>query len=211
MAAAADRVLGEWHVAGSYLESCNCEAICPCRRIDGVMGGRSTYGECLGALSWRVLDGHADDVALTGLGVVLATRYHDDEPGSPWSFVLYVDERGDEQQREALASIFAGRVSGTQIEHFPWAWKESNLIAVKPARIEIDHTPGRGWFRAGGFVEVRVARPVESGETVTCVIPGHERTGREIVAESLRVSDEPLEFSFRGNCGYESDFEYRSA
>jgi hypothetical protein len=52
---------------------------------------------------------------------------------------------------------------------------------------------------------------VECGETVTCVIPGHDRTGREIVAESLRVSDEPLEFSFRGNCGYESDFEYRSA
>jgi hypothetical protein len=200
-----------WRVAGSYLESCNCDPICPCRRIDGVMGGRSTSGECLGALSWRVLEGDADGVDLADLGVVLALRYHDDEAGSPWTFVLYVDERGDERQREALASIFAGRVPGTQIEHFPWAWKESHLIAVTPARIEIDHTPGRGWFRAGGFVEVRVARPVECGETVTCVIPGHDRTGREIVAESLRVSDEPLEFSFRGNCGYESDFEYRSA
>jgi hypothetical protein len=199
-----------WHVAGSYLESCNCEAICPCRRIDGVMGGRSTYGECLGALSWRVLDGNADGVDLAGLGVVLALRYLDDEPGSPWSFFLYVDERGDKRQREALADIFAGRLAGTQIEHFPWAWKASHLLGVRPARIEIDHTPGRGWFRAGGFVEMKVARPVESGETVTCVIPGHERTGREIVAESLRVSEEALEFSFRGRCGYESDFEYRS-
>jgi hypothetical protein len=210
MATGADQVLVDWRVAGSYLETCNCEAICPCRRIDGVMGGRSTYGECLGALSWRVLAGHADGVDLAGLGVVLASRYHDDEPGSPWSFVLYVDGRGDERQRAALASIFRGRVPGTQVEHFPWAWKESQLLAVRPARIEIDHTPGRGWFRAGGFVEMKVARPVGSGETVTCVIPGHERTGREIVAESLRVSDEPLEFSFRGNCGYESDFDYHS-
>ena len=56
-----------------------------------------------------------------------------------------------------------------------------------------------------------MARPVESGETVTCVIPGHERSGREIVAESLRVSDDALDFSFRGNCGYESDFDYRAA
>ena len=174
------------------------------------MGGRSTYGECLGALSWRVLDGHADGLDLSGLGVVLASRYHDDEPGSPWSFVLYVDEHGDEREREALADIFGGRAPGTQIEHFPWAWKESHLLAVRPARIEIDHTPGRGWFRAGGFVEVRVARPVERGETVTCVIPGHERSGREVVADSLRVSDDPLEFSFSGNCGYESDFDYRS-
>jgi hypothetical protein len=52
------------------------------------MGGRSTYGICLGALSWRVVEGHADGLDLAGLGVVLATRYSDDEEGSPWSFVL---------------------------------------------------------------------------------------------------------------------------
>jgi len=198
-----------WRVTGSYLESCNCEAICPCRRIDGVMGGRSTYGICLGALSWQIEEGRADGVDLDGLGVVLATRYSDDEEGSPWSFVVYVDERGDQAQRAALEAIFTGRWPGSQVEHFPWAWKESHQLAVRPAEIEIDHVPGRGWFRVGSFVEVRVARPVASGETVTCVIPGHERTGREVVADSLEVSDGELDFSFRGNCGYESDFEYQ--
>jgi hypothetical protein len=173
------------------------------------MGGRSTFGECLGALSWRIEDGRAGEVDLSGLGVVLATRYSDDEEGSPWSFVLYLDERADEPQHEVLTAIFTGASQGTQVEHFPWAWKASHLLAVRPARIEIDHTPGRGWFRAGGFVELRVSGPVETGETVTCVIPGHERNGREIYAESLEVSDGALEFTFRGNCGYESDFEYR--
>jgi hypothetical protein len=200
--------MSAWRVAGSYLESCNCEAICPCRRIDGVMGGRSTHGICLGALSWRILEGHADGVKLDGLGVVLACRYSDDEEGSPWSFVLYVDDRADEAQREALEAIFTGRLGGSQVDHFPWAWKASHLLAVRPASIEIEHVPGRGWFRAGRYVEVRVAHPVSSGETVTCVIPGHERTGREVIAESLDVSDEALGFSFRGNCGYESDFDY---
>jgi hypothetical protein len=197
-----------WRAAGSYLESCNCEAICPCRRIDGVMGGRSTYGICLGALSWRILEGHADGVKLDGLGVVLACRYSDDEEGSPWSFVLYLDDRADEAQREALEAIFTGRLAGSQVDHFPWAWKASHLLAVRPATIEIEHVPGRGWFRAGRYVEVRVGHPVGSGESVTCAIPGHERTGREVIAESLDVSDEALEFSFRGNCGYESDFDY---
>jgi hypothetical protein len=198
-----------WHVSGSYLESCNCEAICPCRRIDGVMGGRSTYGICLGALSWLVEEGAADGVELTGLGVVLACRYSDDEEGSPWSFVLYVDERGDDAQRAALEAIFTGSLPGSQIDHFPWAWKASRQLAVRPAAIEIERVSGGGWFRAGKHVEVRVAHPVESGETVTCVIPGHERTGREIVAESLEVHDGELDYSFRGNCGYESEFHYR--
>ena len=108
-----------------------------------------------------------------------------------------------------MQAIFTGVWHGSQVDHFPWAWKASHLLAVRPARIEIDHTPGRGWFRAGGFADVRVSSPVKSGETVTCVIPGHGRAGREVIAESLAVEDPDLSFAFRGNCGYESDFDYR--
>jgi hypothetical protein len=197
-----------YHVRGSYLESCNCDAICPCRTTDGRRGGRSTYGTCLGTLSWRVDQGSADGVDLGGLGVVLALRYEDDEPGSPWTFVLYVDERGDEGQRYALANIFLGRWEGDVTDHFPWVWKASNLVAVRPSRIEIDHTPGRGWFRAGGHVTVRVAGQYEGAETVTCVIPGHDRSGRELVVDELTVHDGPLEFELTGRCAYESTFDY---
>ena len=48
-----------WRVAGTYFEACNCEAVCPCRREGGRMGGRSTYGRCDFALSWRVTEGQA--------------------------------------------------------------------------------------------------------------------------------------------------------
>lgn len=72
-----------WWISGSYLEACNCQAICPCRRIGGNPGGRSTYVECLGALSWLVEEGRAGDVDLAQMKAVLALRYHDDEPGSP--------------------------------------------------------------------------------------------------------------------------------
>jgi len=201
-----------WIVSGTYLESCNCEAVCPCRRVGGRQGGRSTYGTCLGALSWLITEGHAGDVDLAGLGVVLLLRYSDDEPGSPWTFVLYVDERGDASQREALAEIFTGRLGGTPLQQFPWAFKPSELRAVLPAAIEVDHTPGRGWFRAGDDVYLRVKGAVERQEPVTCVIPGHHRTGREVYAEVLRAeSDDPLSFEFHGNCGYESTFEYSSS
>src|SRR6266542_837657 len=50
-----------WAISGDYLESCDCEAICPCRRIGGRAGGRSTYGICLGALSWAIEDGQRGD------------------------------------------------------------------------------------------------------------------------------------------------------
>jgi len=197
-----------WHVAGSYLESCNCEAICPCRRIDGVMGGRSTYGVCLGALSWLVRDGSANGVDLSGLGVVLATSYSDDEEGSPWSFVLYVDERGDDDQRAALEAIFTGRLGGDALEHFPWAWKASELVGVRRVGIELDHTRRRQWLRIRDRVTVRIRDRYAGEEAVTCVVSGHDQDGEELVADELRVDDGPLSFDYSGICGYAASFDY---
>lgn len=199
-----------WRISGTYLEVCNCDAICPCRRIDGAQGGRSTYGECTGALSWRILEGAVGGIDLSSFCVVLVSWYSDDEAGSPWSFVLHVDERAGAAERSALEDIFAGRLGGTPLRQFPWAFKPSNLLAVVPSRIEIDHTPGRGWFRTGGSVSVRIARPFETQSPVSCIIPGHDRTGREVVAELLEVRDEHFSFSYTGRCGYEATFEYSS-
>src|SRR5215471_18217336 len=127
-----------WQVAGQYLESCNCDPICPCRMVDGVLGGRSTHGECYGLLSWHIEDGTFDGVRLDGLGVALALRYFDDEPGSPWTLVLYVDEAGSIEQRGALAAIFLGQAGGERIVRLPWVRKESYVLAIRPARIEFD-------------------------------------------------------------------------
>src|SRR3954447_24470407 len=102
-------------VSGSYFESCNCDPICPCRMADGIPGGRSTHGECLGALSWLVENGRVGDVDVTGLSVALVVRYSDDELGSPWTIVLHVDADGDEQQRAALSDVFLGRLGGPQV------------------------------------------------------------------------------------------------
>lgn len=200
-----------WTISGTYLEACNCEAICPCRRIGGQAGGRSTYGVCMGALSWAVESGRAGGTDLSGLGAVMACRYDDDEPGSPWTFFLYVDERGDDDQRAALVDILTGARGGSPLEHFPWAWKESRFLGWRPVRIEIDHRPGRGWFRAGGKVAVRIRGPVADQAPVTCVIPGHHRSGSEDYADHLRVDEGPLSFDFSGRCAYESTFEYSSA
>jgi hypothetical protein len=76
--------------------------------------------------------------------------------------------------------------------------------------IEIDHTPGRGWFRAGGGVRVHVRAPVAARGAVTCVIPGHHRDGRELISETIDVDAGRLAFSVQGRCAYESTFDYSS-
>lgn len=162
----------------------------------------------MGALSWRVGEGAADDVDLSGLAVVLVCRYDDDEPGSPWDHWLFLDERADTAQRGALEAIFLGHAGGSSFDHFPWVWKGSKLLGVSPAVIEVDHTPRKGWFRVRDHVTVRVASVVADQATVTCVIPGHDRVGTELVVDELQVDADGLAFRYEGVCAYESTFAY---
>jgi hypothetical protein len=201
-------VATSWSIRGTYFESCNCDPICPCRRIDDVAGGRSTYGICAGVLSWLIEDGDAGGTDLAGLTVALAIRYDDDEPGSPWTWILYIDERATEEQQTALEAIFTGGLGGDALTHFPWAWKASELLAVRRAPIELDHARRRQWLRIRDHVTVRIRDRYPGEEAVTCVIPGHDRDGEELVAEKLRVDDEGLAFDYSGTCGYAATFAY---
>ena len=199
-----------WAVSGTYLESCNCDAICPCRTIGGVAGGRSTHGICLGVLSWLVEQGHADDVDLTGSAVAIVCRYDDDEPGSPWTIALHVDERASEAAQAALADIFLGRSGGALVQNLPWNRKPRIVASVRASRIDLDHVSERRWLRVADRVLLRLSRPVEDQPPVTCLIPGHHQPGVEHYAEVLSVHDEPYEDEFVGNCAFSSRFAYRS-
>ncbi len=171
-------------------------------------GGRSTHGICMGVLSWIVDEGAVDGVDVAGLAIALALRYSDDEPGSPWTWVLYLDGRAGDEQHRALEDVFTGKLGGDANDHFPWAWKPSNLLAVRPAEIEVDHTKRRQWLRIRDHVEVRIRDRYEGDEKVTCVIPGHDRRGEELVADELRVEDGELAFSYHDTCGYAGSFDY---
>jgi len=198
-----------WRIAGTYFESCNCDAICPCRMVGGVPGGRSTHGVCFGVLGWAVVHGQEDGTPLDGLAAAMTIRYDDDEPGSPWTLRLHVDERGDERQRDALAAILLGRRGGPGIVTLPWVRKPSEVVGVVASRIELgageEHT-----LRVGEVVRLRATRAVESNQPVACVIPGYHEPGRELYADEFVVHDYPFDWALSGNCAFTSSFDYRS-
>jgi hypothetical protein len=102
-----------WRVAGTYFESCNCDPICPCRRLGGAEGGKSTHGICDFALSWWVEQRHYRDTSLDGLVTVMVGSYTDRDKWTPWQVGLLVDECASAQAQAALADIFLGRARGT--------------------------------------------------------------------------------------------------
>jgi hypothetical protein len=199
-----------FRISGSYFESCNCEAICPCRMVGGVKGGRSTYGVCYGALSWLIDDGVVGAIDVTGLGVALVMRYDDDEPGSPWTLILHVDKRGTQEQQNRLADVFLGRLSGPHVDILPWIRKAKVVIDVRPSAIEL--TPeGDGYrLRVGDAVRLRATRRVAGQDTVSCIVSGYERIGTELIADELVVDDEPFSWELSETCAFAATFEYVS-
>lgn len=199
---------GSWKVSGAYYEVCNCEAVCPCRRHGKKVGGRSTFGICDFALSWHITAGHADDIDLSNLSTVLAGSYNDDEAGSPWRVIIYVDERGDTQQRQALADIFLGRAGGDTRRNFAAAIGE--VYAVRAAKIELEHSPNQERMEVKGYLSASTAQAKLTDQPVSCGIPGHDRPGQEIMADHFKIEDIYLKWEVNGRCGFATDFAYRS-
>ncbi len=203
--------VADWRVRGSYFEGCNCEAICPCRSVGGRPGGPSSFGECFGALSWHIHEGHADGVDLSALRTVLSIRYFDRvQPSTPWEVVLYVDEGASDEQRSALADIFLGRAGGTVARLYGPAIGE--VYAVRPARIVLEHVAARKRIDVVGYLRVEAEGDASEPGDVRCGIPGFDHPGTELHGDALQSTDPALRWEVRGrrNASFTTDFDYRS-
>ena len=195
----------QWSIAGSYYESCNCTAVCPCRRLNGTPGGDSVYGLCQFLLSWNIKSGAAEGFDLSGRQVVMAGFYQDIEPDKPWTVKLFIDDKASSEQFRQLERIFLGQAGG----NMPFTSFISSIIESEPAAISLGHEPGRETIRLGGIGSSAVSRRAAYEGTITCGIPGHDHPGTEYVA-ALSIHDGPFQWDYEERCGFATDFHFHN-
>jgi len=99
----------QWNLAGDRFDICSCDIPCPCE-----FAQRPTGNHCQGVLAWHVREGQYGGVKLDGLTLVALGEFE----GNLWAgeaqavMGLYIDEKANEQQREALQAIFGGQAGG---------------------------------------------------------------------------------------------------
>src|SRR6266436_6726466 len=96
-----------WTMRGEYMESCNCDYLCPC--IYTNPQGPVTYDHCTAALVFRIDAGSCGETKLDGLKFALVIRSGKVMADGNWIFAGVVDERADDAQRQALAAIVGGQ------------------------------------------------------------------------------------------------------
>ena len=111
----------KWTMRGEYMESCNCDYLCPC--IYTNPQGPVTYDHCTAALVFRIDEGSYGSTKLDGLKFALVNRSGKVMVDGNWIFAGVVDETGDDAQRQALAAIASGGAGG------PPAFIRENLVS----------------------------------------------------------------------------------
>jgi len=96
-----------WILRGSYFETCNCEIAYPCVWLQP-----PTTGDCKLLVAWHIDQGHLDNQSLDGLNVALACCSPGTMIEGNWQAALYIDERADDSQFDALVQIFSGLQGG---------------------------------------------------------------------------------------------------
>jgi hypothetical protein len=197
-----------WKVAGSYLETCNCDLACPC-----VFLSPPTSGNCTVLLAWHIDQGRFDDVNLDGFNTALAAHAPGHMLEVKWKVALYVDERANQGQQDALTQIFSGRAGGHLADLVPLI---GEVLGVKAAPIEYRSEGKRRTIRLGGvaYAEIEGLPGQDGGDVTVSNVPFAAVPGVPLVlakSKQMRFNDFGLKWELSNKNGYFSPFVYQSA
>lgn len=100
-----------WSVEGELVVNCNCDVFCPC--VVSLGRSQPTQGYCQAFMATRIDNGRFGDTDLSDLNVVHLLDIPGRMSEGGWSVGLYVDDRADDDQAEALEQIFTGQAGGS--------------------------------------------------------------------------------------------------
>jgi hypothetical protein len=122
----------QWQAEGDWFDVCKCDIPCPC-----TFARTPTYVECDGILVWHIRKGSYGSVKLDGLNVVALGYFKGNIwAGAKATMGIFLDERADAKQREALQMIFGGQAGGWPGQ-FAQNIAEVRGIEFSPIEVEI--------------------------------------------------------------------------
>ena len=196
-----------WSIKGEYMENCSCKVVCPC---EASMTVEADNERCQVPLICRIDEGEKDGVSHDGLNFIILIDSPQIMANGNWRVGVYIDERADESQREALGAILSGSAGGVPASLGPLIGEQ---LGVKFVPITYEETDGGRRAEVPGIMTVEVEGIVgPEGKLVEIANIGHPMGSSLPLAKSLDGRyDEPdwgLSFDNTGMNGNYRDFAW---
>ena len=149
----------DWELKGTVIVACNCDYGCPCN-----FNAVPTTGKCEGTWTWHVERGTFGETSLDDLNFTVCVNWPGAIHEGNGEALILVDERADEDQRNAIETLVGGDVGG------PWgvlAWTWPTIHGPKPAPYDLHLDGVKTRVKAGDSYEVvseTIKNPVSGAE-----------------------------------------------
>ena len=127
--------MGDWHIEGRYMETCNCSFICPC--IGSNLTAQPSEGDCKAAVAMKIDKGEKDGVTLDGLAFVVLMLSPGAMADGNIKIGLIIDESADDAQTDAISEIASGGAGGPMAALAPLVGEMAG-IEKRPITFEVD-------------------------------------------------------------------------
>lgn len=199
----------KWTLKGEYMESCNCDYLCPCVYTNPQ--GPVTYDHCYAMLIFRVDEGQFGESALDGSKFAFVIRSGKVMADGDWIFGCIVD--ADEKQRDALSTIVSGKAGGTPGLIHDNLVGDFRGVDYKPIEFVMDGLMRRASIPDVLSFEIEgVASRNKSGEPYYIDNTAHPTNRRLALARTKRSSLHAfgldLDLSENGNNGHYAPFRW---
>lgn len=158
-----------WTIKGREFVHCNCAWGCPCQ-----FNALPTHGHCEAVGAIHIEEGHHGDTDLGGLNIGIIVSWPGPIHEGRGQVVPIVDERADDEQREALLRIMSGldTVEGATFFYvFAQTFEKVHDPVFAPIDLEIDVDGRSARVNIPGVMEAR-------GEPIKNPVTGEEHRAR---------------------------------
>jgi hypothetical protein len=93
-----------WEIKAREFTNCNCSYGCPCQ-----FNGLPTHGDCRAVVGFEIDKGHHGTTTLDGLKVAAVFKWPGAVHEGKGEAAIIIDERADQEQRNALLRIISGQ------------------------------------------------------------------------------------------------------
>jgi hypothetical protein len=198
-----------WGFDADYLQACNCDYGCPCE-----FSAPPTPGFCEGTGAWQIKTGKCGNVSLDGLCLGFAAHWPKAIHLGGGTVTLFIDERANQEQRQALEDIGFGKLGGLPFEILATTFTTVQPTCFVPFEIHLD---GRNsTARIGKHISIElepVKNPVTGDPEFVRIehATGFIFKGAEVVsARDVQVSSGDINFKYLDKAGFVTEVHYHN-